>query len=196
MDCEGISLKWTYHRLWMHQFELYVPWTVKASVWSGHVMDCEGISLKARVCVQAHGLWRHQFNYACHRLWTLESVCIFWTEKAQVDVHVLDWEQRRHKSVSMFGTDKSRVCMYTLEWEWEGTSLCVCFGLRRHECVCSGLWRHKLECAMLEMHRRGTPCPKSTCKLYGTTLNTTHIAIIFRPKQKKAPHRWNDSHRF
>ena len=138
-------MNWTFHRLWKHQFELYVPWTVMASVWSGHVMDCEGISLKAWVCVQAHGLWRCQFeldmpwtvkvlvwtrhamdcehislNYACHGLWRHQfELCMPWTVNSWVCVHVLNWE---------------------------GTSLRTCSGLRvrRHKST-SMFWTEKAQ---------------------------------------------------
>ena len=45
-------------------------------------MDCEGISLKARVCVQAHGLWRCQFE-----------LDMPWTVKVSVGTrHAMDCE--------------------------------------------------------------------------------------------------------
>ena len=168
-----------------------MPWTVKASVWTMHALDCELLSLCACSGLRRHksthmfwtdkahidlctgsGLWRHKSGYICSGLRTEKAWVCACSGLTSYEYAYIPWSE----------SEKAQVCVYALDWE--------CMS------VCSGLWRHKLEHAMLETHRRGTLCPKSTCKLYGTTLNTTHIAVIFHPKQKKAPHRWDNSHRF
>ena len=129
-------------RRWRHQFELYTPWTVMASVWTIHAMDCEGISLNWT----CRGLWRHQ-----------SELYMSWTVKASVWTgHAIDWRHQYELDIPQ--TVKASV--WTIRaMDCDGISLkWTCHGLWRYQfkgmSLCAGSWtvevsvwtRHAMDC--------------------------------------------------